>query len=769
MSKIAISSFKKFNVKKRDFKSILNISFGFIIGYANIFNFINPFAIGYLCIFLNKDKKQFMLIAISILLGLLKSYNGIYTLAPIIGVLLLILVKNKYNSISKGLVGSLTVMLSSLIVLYKNMNLYFILAYFSLALVTFFLPIIMEKGVNVLSFEKNEPINTNEIISLSVIFMAILLGIDGFQISFIYLNLYIIITLSLMLCGTKNLTISTGTIIITTFLPLIKNEISATIIISLCVSALLSSISKNNTKLKILLCFSIGLLVSYFYIDKNIFNKTMLYTILLSYISFLLTPKHLHIRLQKTFGYIENNSIDHGEKIKFYTKEKIKKFNKAFENLSNTYKNINTENKTFSKEAIAKVIDSTVNDTCMECRKKKSCWNRNFYSTFKLVQNIIENINSGNHNGIKIEKKEFNKVCFNTESFILNLERNFKSYEKELFWQNKLINNKLLLSDQFKDISLIFKNIFEDLENNLVFYPDLENEIFKIMEKNNLAVNSIVVMENENKIINTWIKLKINMRETEGFKIVEKITSDTIGRKLSIVESSRYDNNFYEIYLEEVNSFKVITGIAKVNKGDAAISGDSYSTYKLGNKEIVLAVSDGMGSGKKANFDSHFAIELFEDFIETGFSKELALKFINSSLVLKGEEERFTTFDSVCIDLYNGIGHFMKVGASPSFIIRENKIEIIQSNSLPIGILNTVKSESTIKKLKKGDTIILITDGVLEVIKDTKEQIKWISDILWNNKNKGPIELSEIIINEALNMCANDETDDMTCVIGKII
>lgn len=772
MSKIAVSNLSNIHITKKDFSYILNIFIGFIIGQATILNFINPFALGYVSVFLGKDKKSFILISISVILGLMNNYYGIYTLSHISSIILLIFInskRKKFEKIYKGIIGLMVAIISSLIVLIQDFTIYFILAYFTYFSITFLLPSLINEGIKVLSFEKKgEILSTNEIISLVIIFFPVLLGAYNININFIYLDLYMIVTIGLVLSTTNNLTLGTGAIVILSFIPVIKNQISGNMVLALCISSIFASFPKNNQKYKILLCFSLGLLVSYFYLEKNIIDEKIILTILSAYFTFFLIPKYFYIKLQKTFANTNNNWIDYGYRINFYTKERIKNYGNVFKDLSKTYKNMDFPNKKITKESMGIIIDNTVNDTCLNCKRKNICWEKKFYLTKKIVENIMISINESSPDKKEMEK-HLVRLCIFYPDFMESLEKNYKIFENEIQWENKLINNKRIIGEQFYDISGIFDNVYNDLNNKLNFFPEKENMLFKEMEKNNFVVKSVVIMEDERKIANIWIKTKININEREGLKKIEKLVSTILNKKFILDEFYRQEKNLYEIFLLESNKINVMTGVAKVNKNDSAISGDSYSTYKIKNKEMILAVSDGMGSGIKANLDSHMAIELFEDFIEAGFSKEVALKLINSSLVLKSTEERFTTFDAVCINLYDGVSQFIKVGASPSFIIGEDKIDIVHSNSLPIGILNNIKSENTTRKLKKGDTIILLTDGVLEVIKDTKEQIEWMTNILWENKNKTPVDLSKTIIKEALYMCNGQEGDDMTCVVGKII
>src|SRR5699024_3729737 len=118
----------------------------------------------------------------------------------------------------------------------------------------------------------------------------------------------------------------------------------------------------------------------------------------------------------------------------------------------------------------------------------------------------------------------------------------------------------------------------------------------------------------------------------------------------------------------------------------------------------------------RAYEDSESVINLLEQFIEAGFSKEAAIKLINSVMVIKSEEQTFSTMDMSVINLYTGMCDFIKLGASTTFIKRGKKVEVIQSRSLPLGMINQLDYEADSKKLQDGDFIIMITDGIIDCI-----------------------------------------------------
>ena len=57
---------------------------------------------------------------------------------------------------------------------------------------------------------------------------------------------------------------------------------------------------------------------------------------------------------------------------------------------------------------------------------------------------------------------------------------------------------------------------------------------------------------------------------------------------------------------------------------------------------------------------------------------------------------------------------YLKAGASPTFLKRDEKVQMISSESAPLGIFHEVNFDKGKKKLYDGDILVMITDGVLD-------------------------------------------------------
>ena len=112
---------------------------------------------------------------------------------------------------------------------------------------------------------------------------------------------------------------------------------------------------------------------------------------------------------------------------------------------------------------------------------------------------------------------------------------------------------------------------------------------------------------------------------------------------------------------------------------------------KLQDGKYMLALSDGMGSGEKAQKSSQTAINMLKQLLSTGFSKQASMDLINTSIKLNSEEETYATIDVSIINLENGNIEFIKNGCCPTYIKNHKRVEIVKTVSLPAGILDNVE------------------------------------------------------------------------------
>jgi len=218
-------------------------------------------------------------------------------------------------------------------------------------------------------------------------------------------------------------------------------------------------------------------------------------------------------------------------------------------------------------------------------------------------------------------------------------------------------------------------------------------------------------------------------------------------------------------FLEE-GGYRMLYGASRIPKKGEKYSGDNYTFCESPGNQVVMSLSDGMGSGEAAARESKQVVELTEQLLETGFSPRAALKLVNTVLLLAGPEQHPATLDLSCIDLHTGVLEAMKLGAVPTFIIGEEGVEIMEAGEVPMGILSGVEPVLMSRKLWEGDRIVMVSDGVLDALPgDDKEQA--MQQYLESVEEMGPQELADQVLDFAVSFIPAPR-DDMTVLTAGI-
>jgi stage II sporulation protein E len=183
-----------------------------------------------------------------------------------------------------------------------------------------------------------------------------------------------------------------------------------------------------------------------------------------------------------------------------------------------------------------------------------------------------------------------------------------------------------------------------------------------------------------------------------------------------------------------------------------------------GGGKFVITLSDGMGTGKRASMESQAIIELLDSFLRAGFDKHLAVKLINSIMVLRSANDDFVTLDMCIIDLHTGEVEFIKTGAEPSFIKQGEYVETVRAASLPVGLMPEMEVATFARRVKDGDTIVMVTDGV----ESRKSGDKWIKGFMESADETSANELAAQLLNKAIEENDGKTYDDMTVISLKI-
>jgi len=481
---------------------------------------------------------------------------------------------------------------------------------------------------------------------------------------------------------------------------------------------------------------------------------------------FLLLPQRLIYRVDAAGG-IGKQEILAAENLKKIAKARMKVFSDSFLKLSKTLDTITEKQTKLKQSEINRMFEDVSEKLCKNCRNCSHCWENDLEETYQAACALFE---AAEKNGF-IQKEDipakFLNDCICVDEFIAETNRSFELAKLNQIWQNRITESREVIAEQLKEVSTVIQDITSEIYAAEQVSRVIEEKVLKRLKMEHIHGKDITIFERGNKRKEVYLRAACKGGRVITAKEVAGMIGEVLGRRMRVSDASKsvITNNYENFIFVEDTKFKVLTGVSRAMKEN--VSGDNFSILKLETGEMMLALADGMGTGKEAGDESETVMSLLEQMIEAGFKPEMAIKLINSSLVLKSEKQIFSTIDMGIINLFTGMCEFIKIGAASTFIKRENWVETISSTTLPIGMFGNVDYDTVTKKLYEGDIIIMVTDGVLDCIPEEDKE-GYMEKLIMDIKSNNPQEIANRILDHALSMSKYVPKDDMTIITAGI-
>ncbi|MBL4936922.1 stage II sporulation protein E [Clostridium sp. YIM B02515] len=532
---------------------------------------------------------------------------------------------------------------------------------------------------------------------------------------------------------------------------------------------LIGGLFKNSGKLLTVLSYIVAFAIIKIY--SNIQGEFKIIEVLISGGIFFILPLKFYNRLileldfHKKQDYISGNYVD---KIKGILVNRLDSFSDVLTNMSTILENLAENDKLVMKNKSAALIENLADRVCSNCNMKSMCWNREAYYTYNAFGELIQNYQERKQE----MPEELDRKCVKRTMLSKNTEEIVNNYVINEMWRKRLSEGRELLSSQIGNMASSVSEIIDEFNANIKIDVEAENNIRRILDRSRIKYNDVFCLCNKNN----RLIVKIKMHSCSGTQLCVKevlpLISQALHKNMCISDDGcniDINDSTCTVTFEEAPKFHVASHAMRICKEGENYSGDSYTFGKLSDGTYMTIISDGMGSGPQAEQESNAAVELIEKFAHTGFNKITAINTVNSIMTLKfSADEKFSTVDLSSLDLYTGEAEFMKVGAVASFIKSGSKVEVIKSKTLPMGVLDKVDVDIIKRKVKNGDIVVMLTDGMLDYNNEAAGKVDWMVDFLENSNCGNPKDLVEQLVEKAKELSGGKVKDDMTVVVSKV-
>lgn len=332
---------------------------------------------------------------------------------------------------------------------------------------------------------------------------------------------------------------------------------------------------------------------------------------------------------------------------------------------------------------------------------------------------------------------------------------------------NQMLEGQEALVYQLEETARYFRQMERSLKKEQYLSEEQKRELLLYLRRYHIRAREVETARQLGKGRELTLTLRCDgIKRTMSIRLVERLLSEQLGFPVKGDNLSRgyLTEEPQRITFCEVPGYYCLTGVARMRKEQQKVSGDSFSFFYEGEGELAMILSDGMGSGEEAAKESESVLGLLEKLLSAGFTEETAIRLINSVLALRAEQNMFATLDISRINLYSGTCEFIKIGGAATYLQRGKWLECVEAKTLPIGMVQQVDYDCLVKKLYDGDYVIMMSDGVLDVV-PPKERAAFLRQIIGDAPGKNPQVIAGRILNASLLMQNFEPKDDMTVLV----
>ena len=465
------------------------------------------------------------------------------------------------------------------------------------------------------------------------------------------------------------------------------------------------------------------------------------------------------MRIGNDIGYLT-------EELHNTARQRLTELSASFGKLAKSFSQLRSVKKELDGEDLNRVFEELSSGLCLGCEKCNICWSQRFDESYNRTRELLKQAAQKGEVTLEEVSKDFLEHCIRTTDFIREVNRSISVAKLKLAWNNRLEDSREVVAGQFDEMSRIVEEFSDKLYDSGKIVDMQKRKVYSMLRSHRIRVKRLLVLERENR----GIQLHMRAKCTGGRCITTKEAAILLSIVLECRLVPREDaknvigKDYADYVFCEDANFQVLTGVARASKTRGELSGDNFSFLYPESGDLIMMLSDGMGTGRKACEESERVIELLEQFLEAGFREESAVKMINSVLVLRPDQTIFSTMDLCVVNLCTGTCEFVKVGAATTFIKRDGIVEMVSSSTLPAGMIRRADYEIKCKKLYDGDFVIMVSDGVLESAKQ-EEKEEYFKKVIEQIKSVSPQEIANAVLTAALELHEYQPIDDMTVLV----
>ena len=434
-----------------------------------------------------------------------------------------------------------------------------------------------------------------------------------------------------------------------------------------------------------------------------------------------------------------------------YVSEKLYRMSEVFREIENAFTAL--DDKPDDGAMKRRILAETRQNMCDGCNRRDACQRTKVYRGFASL--IEAGCLKGKVSFVDLTA-DVTLNCNKPTDLIDTVNKLLYEYRKTVMEAENARSGRRLLAENARGVAEVLKGRAVEFCREDEDYSKKERKVLEALAAAGYSCPELRIGGRENLEVNA------TMVDCKRFASAQKVIERALGVRFILKDKKVFDGQKTAYRLVEPPKYDAAFGVAFEIKEGERVSGDTHTVIKINEHSFLMALSDGMGSGEYARKVSATAISLIEAFYRSEMPTDIVLETINK-LLCYNRDERFTCIDAAEIDLNTLTASFIKIGSPAGIIVRKGEIKVLESRSLPLGILDNLHPATCKEQLKKDDLVVFMSDGVTSAFNGVTD----LYDFLQTLKPLNPQRLAENVLAAAKERVTGTP-DDMTVLCVRI-
>ena len=398
--------------------------------------------------------------------------------------------------------------------------------------------------------------------------------------------------------------------------------------------------------------------------------------------------------------------------------------------------------------AVPGIAQEIMLNVCGNCINKDYCQSILSGELSTLLEGVVRTVLTSGKATLEDLPTFLSSKCIQLPTLLSTCNRTALAYDIKYNSGKEMEVDQKLISGQLLGVSDILSSLGEEVKSTVNIDDRLDARIVEELGYNNIVCSDVMTLIKNGRHTISLIVRERDRNKKALIGVLSKLTSAQLEKK----EERKLPDGRYCITFINSPKYRITYATATCTKPDSKACGDTYTVTKLKHDKVLIALCDGMGTGVSAREGSQLALDMVSSYYKAGFDNVNSLMLVNRLLAVVSKDN-FNALDMCVVDLELGIVDFIKQGGVQSIIKRLDSIQIIDSNALPLGIVEEATPQVQRQLIALGEMVVMFSDGIMETL--TLGGIKHILNCL---STLNPQQVCDEIINQAKAMGLKDDS-----------